>query len=73
MALTLGLLIGLERGWQEGSRVAGSRTFGLIGLLGTLWQFLVAALGGRRIAQSVAWPMAGSILIGILWQLRFAL
>lgn len=38
-ALAIGLLIGLERGWQErqqpeGGRVAGLRTFALIGLLG---------------------------------------
>lgn len=41
IALALGLLIGAERGWQEreaaeGSRIAGIRTFGLIGLLGGL-------------------------------------
>lgn len=40
-ALAIGLLIGLERGWQDradpsGSRVAGFRTFGLIGLAGGL-------------------------------------
>lgn len=39
VALALGLLIGLERGWQlralpEGHRVAGFRTFALISLLG---------------------------------------
>jgi uncharacterized membrane protein (DUF4010 family) len=39
VALAIGLLIGLERGWEyrqlpEGSRVAGLRTFGLISLLG---------------------------------------
>lgn len=38
-ALAAGLLVGLERGWREreqpeGSRVAGLRTFALIGLLG---------------------------------------
>jgi uncharacterized membrane protein (DUF4010 family) len=40
-ALAIGLLVGIERGWQEreaeeGGRVAGVRTFGLIGLLGGL-------------------------------------
>ncbi len=40
-ALALGLLIGLERGWEnreafESGRVAGLRTFGLISLLGGL-------------------------------------
>lgn len=39
VSLAVGLLIGLERGWQtrvaaEGQRVAGVRTYGLIGLLG---------------------------------------
>lgn len=40
-ALAIGLIVGLERGWKErgdptGSRVAGFRTFGLIGLVGGL-------------------------------------
>jgi uncharacterized membrane protein (DUF4010 family) len=40
-SLAVGLLVGLERGWRdralaEGGRVAGLRTFGLIGLLGGL-------------------------------------
>ncbi|MBA2963963.1 MULTISPECIES: MgtC/SapB family protein [Ramlibacter] len=40
-SLAVGLLLGLERGWRErelaeGGRVAGLRTFGLIGLLGGL-------------------------------------
>lgn len=39
LALSIGLLVGLERGWQEraapeGSRTAGMRTFGISGLLG---------------------------------------
>lgn len=39
VALAIGLLIGAERGWKEretveGERVAGLRTYGLIGLLG---------------------------------------
>ena len=41
VALALGVLIGLERGWElrelaEGKRIAGFRTFGLISLLGAL-------------------------------------
>ncbi len=41
IALAIGLLIGLERGWQfrdrdEGMRVAGLRTYGMISLLGGL-------------------------------------
>jgi uncharacterized membrane protein (DUF4010 family) len=41
IALALGLLLGLERGWEyrqlpEGGRVAGIRTFGLVSLLGAV-------------------------------------
>lgn len=41
-SLVVGLLIGIERGWSErkedeGDRVAGLRTFSLIGLLGGVW------------------------------------
>jgi uncharacterized membrane protein (DUF4010 family) len=50
LALAVGLLIGAERGWQErsateGERVAGIRTFGLLGLLGGLWALLAQELG----------------------------
>ena len=45
VALAIGLLIGIERGWSgrgetEGSRVAGIRTFSLIGLLGSVLALL---------------------------------
>jgi uncharacterized membrane protein (DUF4010 family) len=45
IALAAGLIVGAERGWQEragteGSRIAGIRTFSLIGLLGGLWQLV---------------------------------
>ncbi|MBS3800290.1 MAG: MgtC/SapB family protein [Thioalkalivibrio sp.] len=45
VALAIGLLIGLERGWKEreqdeGRRIAGIRTFALIGLLGGIWGLL---------------------------------
>ena len=50
LALAIGLLIGLERGWRErdehdGSRTAGIRTYALIGLLGGLWGAMTPALG----------------------------
>jgi uncharacterized membrane protein (DUF4010 family) len=51
LALAIGLLIGLERGWQEREvdatgRVAGIRTFALIGLLGGIWGALFPIVGG---------------------------
>jgi uncharacterized membrane protein (DUF4010 family) len=50
LALAVGLLIGIERGWHmrtaaEGSRLAGVRTFGLIALLGGLWALIAQELG----------------------------
>lgn len=50
VALAIGLLIGVERGWQEraareGSRIAGVRTYGLIGLLGGVSAWLTNYLG----------------------------
>lgn len=71
IALAIGLLIGVERGWRsreakEGERIAGLRTYGLTGLLGggagMLSQYLgVAALGfvflGFTAAVTVAYVM----------------
>jgi uncharacterized membrane protein (DUF4010 family) len=50
LALAIGLLIGLERGWRErderdGSRTAGIRTYALIGLLGGVWAASFPILG----------------------------
>ncbi|MCE5974337.1 MgtC/SapB family protein [Sinirhodobacter sp. WL0062] len=49
VALAIGLLVGLERGWRErdqpeGSRTAGLRTFGIFGLLGGIFAALSAAM-----------------------------
>lgn len=49
VALALGLLVGLERGWRErdepaGSRTAGLRTFGIFGLLGGLFAAISQAM-----------------------------
>lgn len=46
-ALAIGLLIGIERGWskrdqEEGDRVAGIRTFSIIGLLGGTWAIMAS-------------------------------
>lgn len=50
LALSIGLLIGVERGWQErdgkdGSRAAGVRTYALIGLLGGVCALLNQLVG----------------------------
>lgn len=50
LALAIGFLIGIERGWKQrnetdGQRVAGIRTFALIGLLGGVSGLLLPALG----------------------------
>jgi uncharacterized membrane protein (DUF4010 family) len=50
IALAIGLLIGVERGWKyreakEGERIAGLRTYGLIGLLGGVAGLLYQYLG----------------------------
>src|ERR1041385_7129816 len=50
LALAIGLLLGVERGWQErewkpGSRAAGIRTHALIGVLGGVWALLSKTLG----------------------------
>jgi uncharacterized membrane protein (DUF4010 family) len=50
LAFAIGLLFGLERGWQEradaeGSRTAGIRTFALIGLLGGVCGAMTPMLG----------------------------
>jgi len=50
IALAIGLLIGVERGWKEredpeGERTAGLRTFALAGLLGGVWGALALGLG----------------------------
>jgi uncharacterized membrane protein (DUF4010 family) len=59
-ALAAGLVIGIERGWQQrgeapGTRVAGVRTFALLGLTGGL-----AALLGALIHPVLTWLLAGA-------------
>jgi uncharacterized membrane protein (DUF4010 family) len=63
VALGIGLLIGLERGWRSreeepGQRTAGIRTFGLTGLLGAAVGALTEPLGGPASA-------GGGILLGL--------
>jgi len=61
IALAIGLLIGLERGWRtrdqdEGMRVAGLRTYGMISLLGGLSGIL---------AQQVNTYFMGFVFLGL--------
>jgi uncharacterized membrane protein (DUF4010 family) len=54
-ALLIGLLIGLERGWQdralpEGQRVAGFRTSAIVSLIGALGALLAIHFGGIVLA-----------------------
>lgn len=59
VALLVGLVIGVERGWRErevadGGRVAGLRTFALVGLLG-------GVLGTGAVSPQI-WPLAAGLL-----------
>ncbi|MGR6429860.1 MgtC/SapB family protein [Rhizobium sp. PAMB 3174] len=59
LALAIGLLVGIERGWQErdqpaGGRTAGIRTFALAGLLGGL----TALIG-----QTTGWVLPAAIVL----------
>ncbi len=68
LALALGLLVGVERGWSlrgagEGQRVAGLRTFGVIGLSGGLSGLL---------ALHTDWLVLGAALLGFVALLIFA-
>jgi len=62
VALAIGFLIGIERGWKkrastEGSRAAGVRTFGLIGLLGGATALL---------SQTFGTLIFGAVFIGLV-------
>ena len=59
--LAIGLMIGVERGWEEreaaeGARVAGVRTYGLIGLLGG---------GAALVSGQLGALVAGLAFIGV--------
>lgn len=59
LALAIGLLIGVERGWRgreakEGTSAAGIRTFTLIGLLGGVWAALAGFAGPLALGFAAA-------------------
>lgn len=67
-AIAAGLLIGIERGWTQrdrkpGSRVAGIRTFTLLGLTGGL-AGLLGAKGYSLVAGAIAIAAAGIMVVG---------
>ncbi|MGZ5988431.1 MAG: MgtC/SapB family protein [Rhizomicrobium sp.] len=67
LALAIGLLIGVERGWREregkeGSRAAGVRTYALIGLLGGVCALLVSFVGNFFLGSALL-AFAGSLAL----------
>ena len=70
VALMIGLLLGIERGWtyrerREGGRVAGLRTFGVIGLLGGVCGLLAKQLGAALFGL-VAVALGGVLIVAHL-------
>lgn len=66
VSLAIGLLIGIERGWRQrdeapGSRVAGARTFGILGLLGGVAGLLPVALALVVMIGGAATLLAGYV------------
>lgn len=71
LALAIGFLIGLERGWheraeEEGHRAAGLRTFALIGLLGGIFGSLSAA--GGHLLLAAGFVTTGTALAAFMWR-----
>ncbi len=67
LALAIGMLLGVERGWQlrqapEGTRIAGIRSFSLMGLLGGLWGLL--AEDGGAVTLAVGFAAFAALIIG---------
>lgn len=68
IALAIGLLIGLERGWRtreeaEGERAAGLRTHGLSALLGGVWGALAQTAGGAGVvALALVFVLVGGVI-----------
>jgi len=66
LALAIGFLVGVERGWRErdmaeGGRTAGIRTYALIGVLGGLAGLLSSGLGGWAFA-TLGLPFAAAFI-----------
>lgn len=64
VALAIGLLVGLERGWRDreapaGGRTAGLRTFGIFGLLGGVFALLAAQMAAPVVFAAGFLAVAG--------------
>ena len=74
VALAIGLLIGLERGWKareesEGERTAGVRTLALTGLLGGIWgAFPATHVDGGLIALALAFAVYAAAMTLFFWR-----
>ncbi|MEJ8574713.1 MgtC/SapB family protein [Microbaculum marinum] len=71
LALAIGFLVGVERGWRErgeaeGARTAGLRTFALTGLLGGISGLVGQAVGG--LAFGAAFLAFSSIFTAFKWR-----
>ncbi len=71
LALAIGFIIGLERGWkerdeEEGARAAGLRTYSLIGLLGGVLGLL--SISGDRILLATGFITTGAALAAFMWR-----
>jgi uncharacterized membrane protein (DUF4010 family) len=67
LALAIGFLIGVERGWREreekeGDRTAGIRTFALIGLFGGVWGLLARVIGPAPLGLAFL-ALAGAVTL----------
>lgn len=71
LALAIGFVIGLERGWrerdeEEGRRTAGLRTFSLIGLMGGILGAL--SQGGGVLLLAAGFVTIGLVLGAFMWR-----
>lgn len=81
VSLAIGLIIGLERGWQvrqlgDNQRIAGMRTYGLIGLLGGVCALLLPSLGPGLALFGLLAVLIGcglSVWLAQRWQGEFGL
>lgn len=74
MALAIGVMLGVERGWAtrgvpDGTQIAGVRSYALIGLLGGLWGLLGLEFGA--LAMGLAFTAFAALIIAAhIMQLR---